>query len=308
MTHAEYKSILIRTFLVIYIAVTSVFFIVEYFVYSKFGVELTEGDLVNFTPFAISIIVVLIFFRPQVNLFRFEKGADSWMFQGFAVMAISIPLFMMSEYLSVATGKLTILNDIHQFSWSKRTKYYALNIYYIDKNHFEKSSVTSESGKQNELQNIDIFYAIPILESITDTINARPSCWIGHKYEASFHKSIPLEDREQRVKEFISNSHKEFSRTDFSDFYYLELINNTRDYWDYESLLSGNQDVASVHFVFKAHRGSFESRCGDRLFHFVGLWVISGLAFVVFLFVYKPSEVVIKEKKKRRKKLKDSDE
>lgn len=273
-----------KRFLLIAIGFILVYTFLHWLLFIKAGVSLKE-DLIKFwLPFGLPFIPILIWLRPRLKLLHFKNDNASFGYQFIACIAIAIPTIIAQEYLTTATGKLTQLDNITQISKSKKTKYYSVKNYYMDKQHIAIQNTATVTGKRNENFNMFIYVAMPITDNITDTIKAENVYWLGKKYWEQINNKLSDQEKDDKYKSFAEKAQNDFDTTDFSQFSYLEVMGNTEDHDEYsKGLKKLGQTSTSDNIIFEARTGAFEARNGNKLLWVFGSFGIGILAYFIFL-------------------------
>jgi hypothetical protein len=126
------------------------------------------------TNFGISILLTGVtawfILRPGLKVLNLKSKRENLRdFYSFILWIIlTIPLNIAQEYMASATGKLTKLYSIAEIKNTELTKYYTVEKYFIDKNSNGFHSAFDVSGKHNEHFNINIYFALPLLEKAID--------------------------------------------------------------------------------------------------------------------------------------------
>lgn len=300
-------QIIYKRFLFIAIGFILTYTFLHWLLFIKTGISLKEDVIKFWLPFGLPFIPVLIWLRPRIKLLHFKNDNGSFVYQFLACIAIAIPTIVAQEYLITATGKLTQLDSITQISKSEKTKYYSLKNYYIDKQNIVIQNTATVSGKHNADLNMLIYVAMPIIDNISDTTKAENIYWLGKKYSEKISNKLSDQEKDDKYKLFAEKAQKDFDKTDFSKFNYLEVIGNTEDHDEYnKALKKTGQATISNNIVFEARTGSFETRNGKKLIWFFVSVGIGFLAYFIFLLFPKFQEQEL-EKFKSGEVSKDTD-
>ena len=120
----------------------------------------------NLPPFIITCIAVFIFLRPRIKLLSLSAtkfGDPLLLFQFIAVILICLPTIVTQNYMVMATGKLTKLENITQIDKHVTSKYYSLKDYFIDKKDTKIYSTSYVSGRGSQYLDLEIYVVCPIL-------------------------------------------------------------------------------------------------------------------------------------------------
>lgn len=279
----------------------------HWLLFIKAGIPLKEDIIRVILPLGLSWIPVLIWLRPRLKLLHFKNDNAYFGYRILAWIIITVPTVISQEYLVTATGKLTQLDNISQFSQHDKTKYYSIENCYIDKQHIAVRNTVSLSGKRYEYYNMLIYVVMPILKSNADTVKSENKYWLGKKYHERISNSLPEQEKIEEYKAFAEKSQEEFDETDFGQFTYLELIGNTEDRDEYNNALKEQgQNLINGNIIFEAKTGSFEARNGKKLSRFLGSLGIGLLVYLVFLLFPKIQKSEL-EKFENGKTIEDAD-
>ena len=250
----------------------------------KAEISLKEDIIKFWLPFGLSFIPILIWLQPRIKLLHFKNDNASFGYQIIACIAIAIPTIIAQEYLITATGELTELDTISQFSSHEKTKYYSLKNYFVDKEHIALQNTVTVTGKHNEDFNMFIYVAMPILEKKTDVVNPENRYWLGQKYYERISNNSSDQQKDAEYKVFVERSQKEFSETDFEKFTYLEVLGNTEDHDEFNNALKKLQQKPVIeNIVFEAKTEPFEARNGAKLPWIFGALGIGWVVYFIFL-------------------------
>jgi rhomboid protease GluP len=278
--------IIYKPFIVIAIGFIFIYTILNWLLFIQAGISLKEDVIQFWLPFTLPWIPVLVWLRPRIKLLSFKNDNASFGFQFLATLAIAIPTIIAQGYLVTATGKLTTLQNISQFEGSKKTRYYHLKNYYIDKKHIAIQNAVTITGKNNQDFNMEIYVAIPVLPGIADTINAEHSYWLGKHYSQRISNRLSEQEKNERYKIFADKSQSEFDTTNFNQFAYLEVIGNTNDHDEYNNALKNiNGQATDRTIFFEAKNEPFEARNGSKLpwtMASFGIGIIAWMLLLVF--------------------------
>lgn len=300
-------KLIFKPFSIIAICFIAAYTFLHWALFIKAGIPFKE-DIVKFwLPFGLPVILILIWLRPRIKLLRFKNDNGSFVYQFLACIAIAIPTIIAQEYLITATGKLTAIENISKIEKGKKTKYYSLKKYYIDKQRIAVRNTASVTGKNNTDFNMLIYVAMPIFENISDTTKTECKYWLGKRYNERISNGLSDQEKEDRYKVFVAQKQKEFIETDFKNFEYLEVVGNTEDHDEFNKAIEKSEIVkGNQAMVFEAKTEPFENRNGKKLEWAFGSLGIGLLAYFIFLLFPKFEETRLKNFKRGKIK-KDTD-
>jgi rhomboid protease GluP len=161
-------------FLVVAIGFIGIYSLLNWLLIIRIEVPLNEELVHYWLAVILPWIPVLIWIRPRLKLLilKDKKGNLPFLYLFAAACAIAIPTVILQEYLTTATGELTIVQNVNEIK-NPFTKYYKLKRYFIDKEHVGVYKRTETSGRNNETLILYVDVACPILaeQYKPDTIN-----------------------------------------------------------------------------------------------------------------------------------------
>lgn len=283
--------LIFKPFSIIAICFILVYTFLHWALFIKAGIPLKE-DIVKFwLPFILPFIPILIWLRPRIKLLYFKNENGSFGYQFLACIAIALPTIIAQEYLITATGELTTVENVSQIGKGKKTKYYDLKNYYIDKEHVAVQNTVTVTGKYNNDFNMFIYVAMPIYDNVTDSSNPAIEFWLGKKYQETISNKLSEREKDDKYKAFADESQKKFDETDFTKFQYLEVLGNSDDHDEFNKAIQkseynkGNQQI-----VFEAKNEAFKDRNGHKLEWTLGSLAIGFIAYFMFLLIPKFKE------------------
>ncbi len=281
-------KLIFKPFLIIAICFILMYTFLHWILFIKVEIPLKEEIVRFWLPFGLPFIPIIIWLRPKIKLLYFKNENASFLYQFLACITIAIPTIIAQEYLVTATGKLTKVEDISQIDKNGKTKYYSLKNYYIDKKHIAVQNTVTVTGKNNTNFNMLIYVAMPIFKNISDTAKAESKFWLGKQYSERISNSLSDQEKEAKYKIFAEQKQKEFEKTDFSNFKYLEIIGNTEDHDEFNKAISNLGTInGKDQIVFEAQNEPFENRNGKKLEWIFGSFGIGILVYFILLLFFK---------------------
>lgn len=129
-----------------------------------------------------------------------------------------------------------------------------------------------------------IYVIMPLLESQDDPFFSSNKYWLGQKYQRQISNRLSNQEKDDRYKAFAEQAQKEFYKTNFENFTYLEVIGNTDDHEELNKAKRKLGQKSTVeNIIFKANTEPFETRNGNKLPWVFGSLGIGLLAYLVFL-------------------------
>lgn len=277
-------------FLIIAIGFIGVYTFLHWAIFLESGLPIKDDVVTFWLPFVLPFIPVFIWLSPRLKLLHFKRENALFGYQFLACLAIAVPTIIAQSYLKSATGKLTTIEDVSQIEKSEKTRYYALDAYYVDKKHVSVQHKITPSGSNNGYS-IFVYVAMPIFRDRSETSNTECKYWLGKKYKKQVTSNRSDEENEQIFRQFISQSEREFDQTDFSNFQYLEVLGNTDDRDEFNKAIEQSAEVKGVDpIVFEAHTAPFENRKGNNMEWVLASLCIGFLAYFILLIFPKFDE------------------
>ena len=153
-------------FLAIALGFMGVYTLLDYVFIIRLEMPVSD-DLVHYwLIFGLIWIPLLIWLRPRLKLLALKdkKGNLPFLYQFIAAFAIVIPTLIAQDYLTTATGKLTVLDKIGDLKTQRLTKYFELRQHFVDKRHIAVHERAEVSGRNNEDLTFYIDVVCPILD------------------------------------------------------------------------------------------------------------------------------------------------
>jgi len=140
----------------------------NWLLFNSHHVFLVKEEIRNFfVPIALPWIPLLIWYRPRIKLLKFKATARDpatgvTMLACFTIIAMII---IAQEYMSTASGKLTVLNSIQDIAQAKETRYYTISNYLIDRNYNSSHFKRAVSGKYSQYLDLSLYIVCPVYDS-----------------------------------------------------------------------------------------------------------------------------------------------
>jgi len=290
----EKLKLIYKPFLIIAICIIAGYTLLNWLIFKKLQIFSLNEDIVNmWIPFALPWIPILIWLRPRIKLLNLKrkKGDLPWLYIFIAGFAIAIPTIIAQSYLQTASGILTKLDNISEIEKQGATKYYSLKDFYIDKNNIGVKSSFDVSGKNNEYFNMNLFSALPILNSSADTTSTNCIAWYGVKYHEQISNRLDKNEKEERFQKFANESQSDFDKKDVSQFIYLDRIGNTDDHKGYISAIKNDKKYTSTSTtILIPVNEPFEARNGNKFAWIFGAFGIGSSIWLIMLLIPKVDE------------------
>ena len=287
-------QLIFKPFFIIAICIIAGYTLLNWIIFKKLQVSSINEDIVNmWIPFALPWIPIYIWLRPRIKLLNLKrkKGDLPFLYSIIAGLAIVIPTIIAQSYLETASGVLTKLDNISQIEKQVATKYYSLKNFYIDKNKIGVKSSFDVSGKNSENFNMNLFIALPILNSSADTSETNCLAWYGIKYQKQIRNRLNKDEKEESFKKFATESQSDFDKKDVNEFIYFDKIGNTDDHKGYIAAIKNDKKyIPNSTTVLIPVNKPFEARNGDKLAWIFGAFCIGAVIWLIMLLIPKMDE------------------
>lgn len=232
-------------------------------------ISLKENVLHFWMPAAIGFAAIILLIRVRVHLLKLDanngKVRPLYYMVGTGIMCV--PLIFLLQYLDIATGKLTALNNIEEITTARQSKFYTVGSFSLHKASAGTESSIEYTGKHNEHLNFDIFYSIPFTINSADSVTPAPA-FLAIKYHKQLSGKMPDNERHIEWEIFSERSDREFNDESIH-FTYLERMANTedRDNFIIAAKKSPLYNERSTVLILKPKDEPFENRNGNNLYY-----------------------------------------
>lgn len=243
-----------------------------------------------FIPMLVPWIPLIIWFRPRLRVLIIKNGDSSsgrstfLMISGFALVISSI---ISQNYLTTATGNLTVLDNANKMLNQPKSRYYILKNFYVPFGGGSYSDF-SISGKHNEDFNMSIYFVSPILVNPKEGPSEIPKYWYGVKYQEKISNKLSSEEKDTIYKSFYNNCLDKMKLYNFYQLNYFERIPDSKDKEGYIKAITARvkQNVDERFVVLIPKQDKYEERNGNKFAWIFGSFGI-GLG-VLLLILIKP--------------------
>lgn len=254
--------------------------------------KINDMSVDYFGPIVFSFIVVYFILRPTIKLIRLKDNSpDYFGVYMFLSFLFAFPTIVAQNYLSTATGKLTHLEHINNFTNVPKTKYYTLDNYYISREQASFIRNSEVTGKYGTKLNFYLYCVQPILKTSKHTIEDSCRYFLCERYSHEISNSLSNEEKVREFNTFLDDSYKEFDTHIFENFTYLELLGVTNDSKHYKKAVKNNVLVCDAEpLLFISHNGNYDNRNGGSFgWIFKSFGISIGVLLLIILFLgYKP--------------------
>lgn len=255
--------------------------------------ELTADDRHIFNiiiPPLVSMGLYYAFLRRRIHLLQIHDQNGKAKFAAFLMITafLAIPTIFAQYYMQKQSGKLTYLDDISQIGERIPTKYYDLKKYYIDNANFGIHYTYKISGKHNHDYNMLIYYSIPVLADIRDTVHKVCNAWCTLKYQKTINNNLDSTSKQDAYNAFAQKCQQEFDTINFENFVYFERLDGYDIENGYYEAITNNSKYTSQALIFlEANKEPFEMRAHKALKGLLIAFAISTTFFLILIFTIK---------------------
>jgi rhomboid protease GluP len=241
--------------------------------------ELSNYWLPLFFPFLPVFLVFHLLIKPE----KPKWASLIWLYL-VATVCISPPTILAQLFLEKATGQLTELTNISQIGNSKKSRYYKLKEYYIDKSDFYFTSTCKVVNSGWDLQ---VFVVSPILCSPADTVLKYPKAWLTKRYYKNIGRLNSSSSHLEKEKAFQEACILDYGQMDVNSFQYLERTPNDLFAAEFTKTVKQsskfNPDEPAT--LFDPCYGEIDNRYKSTLFWFILTFLLSNVIFVLMLYL-----------------------
>ncbi len=265
-------------------------------------------------PFVLLIPLMFLFVSPRIKRLKLRKEgrADQpFVYFFFTAMAIGGPAIVAQHYVTNAMGKLTKLQRIADINTQPLSKFYTLSNVVLDKTNAGYYASYSTSGKHDETLEFYLHVAVPVLDSISDTLVDKPCIgWLGVKYNEDMSNNASADEKDQEWRAFLKSSEEKFNATQLDRFVYLKRVGNNSDRKEYDSaMLQTSKAKAAGTVVLLPVNEPFEQRAGSTLQWALGTFIAGQLLLLIMMLIPKyrmdADNFIAGQRKKARQETKE---
>lgn len=288
----EKITLLYKQFLITLLTLIIGYSFLHWIIFIEFQLFQLKQILTNFgIPILLTGVTAWFILRPGLKVLNLKsKRGNLRDFYSFILWIIlTIPLIIAQEYMVSATGKLTKLYSIAEIKNTELTKYYTVEKYFIDKNSNGFHSAFDVSGKHNEHFNINIYFALPLLEKAIDTnnIDIEPYAWLGIRYHKTISNRLEPAEKEQKYNEFVTKSQKEFNNKNVLDFKYLDRIGYSDNRDGFIEAIKNNPSYEPTEIILERKNEPFEARNGSKFSWLFGAAIVGSMVWLIMILIPK---------------------
>lgn len=252
-------------------------------------VEIKEEVWTLWLPLIFPWIPITLWLRQRFRVLTFKRDNEKgrFFFQVISWGVMFAVLFVSQSYLTTATGRLKKLSTIKDIVKTEQTRYYKLARFAVAPYFGGSYTDFNVSGRSNENLNLDIYFALPILNDTSETIKGVPKYWYGVKFKEHISNRISNEEKERKYETFYKQSIEKMNTYDFHSLDYFERIPTSDDRENYlKAIEARTKQKADPDFiVLEPIRGRFEDRNGNKLAWVFGSFGI-GLGVLLFSLIW----------------------
>lgn len=247
-----------------------------------------NGFITDFAiPALLATAIAFFLMKKNINRLHFKVGSKKDPVYVFIIAGLAVPTIIAQNYISTATGKITVLDTITQIDHTPKTKYYELKEYLLYKGGASAKENIETSGKNNQNLDFEIYFVIPILEKPQDTLKKETHYWLCKRYRHTMSNYASDEKKEIEFKDFVKATEEEFRREQFP-FTYLERLKNGSDTKHYGRAASRNKWARNGEdILLEPQSGYYNDRNGSALGWIFKSGGIAIVAFCLLLLCYR---------------------
>ncbi|MGG5208495.1 rhomboid family intramembrane serine protease [Chryseobacterium sp. MIQD13] len=264
--------------------------------FSFFNIK--EIFLVFGIPITLAGLITFFYIRPKLKVLKLktEKGTWADFYSIICWIIFFVPLMIAQNLLITASGELRKLNSIDEINQTTVAKYYTLKSHYIDKKFTSVYLDVEATGKNNNKLGLYVYASIPIFNKAEDTINHKPSAWLGIKYSESISNRLDPAEKEKKFHEFVDQSEIDFKNKNITQFIYLDRIGNSDEKAGYNQAIKNNRyfKTLSDPSILVGINEPFEVRNGNKLETLTACILIGSVIWLIMILSPKTNQRELK--------------
>lgn len=228
-------------------------------------------------PLILPFFPLAIWLRPKLRILKFKaEGSNAPMlFQVIAYGTMIAMLIISNSYLKTATGSLTQLHTIDDFTPDK-SLYISLDSLALNRDFGSAHSGFEVSGKRNQYLNVRNYFVYPLKSRNTFKY------WVGLKFKDEIDNEASPEEKKRLFQELFSSDVQKFESFNFDEPNYFEVLRHSKSREGYLSAIRRLEIETSEPVVITPQEGLFEERNGKKLAWIFGSF---GIGLCLFMFV-----------------------
>jgi hypothetical protein len=248
-----------------------------------FKLELWEIGIPVFLP----PIAILILLRPKINRLTFSSDDArarttllivSW-------LAISTPLVLAQQNLTLETGNLTKINSTKEIPSNSNARFIRLDNFVINPRMRGKNiTVRQEGRRSNRAIKIEVYFVVPMFDGVAPKSLADFDYWCGLKFSKTLPADLPAEIYHQLYTEFINECDANTMRYPFHDANYFTNLPESGELDNYrEAIRSKTRLLTSGTNVLIPNLQPFAKRARGSAYWSIVSFVLLHLLFFALL-------------------------
>lgn len=217
-------------------------------------------------PFVLTAIIAWLVMRPRFRILdlKTRRGSNWRDFYSVAMwLALAAPTIIAQEYMVTATGKISGLDAISEIASVKKSRYYTVKTFHIDRTSLSMHSEFSVSGRYNDRFNMNIYMVLPIFDSVQQVGRVEPFAWLGIRFHESVSNRLEPSKKESEYEGFERQCLWKFERKNLYQFEYLDRLAHSEQRNGYLEAVRNNAAYRSGEIVLEAVNEPYEQRSGD---------------------------------------------
>lgn len=248
-----------------------------------FKLELWEKGI----PVLLPLLAILIWLRPRIDRLTFSSNPRNahMIFYFVAWLAISVPLMLAQQYITLETGKLVKINSTKEIPANANARYIKLDNFRIAPEMASKYIASSQGGSRgNRAIQIDVYCVVPLVNQVTPKSMADFDSWYGLKFTKMLSTDLPTEQQRQLFTKFIDECEANAIRYPYHKVNYFTNIPESNELDNYrEAIRAKTNLLTSGTSVLTPNFQPFAKRSGSSAFWSITSFVTLHLLFLALL-------------------------
>lgn len=183
----------------------------------KLGITSVDKLIIDFfIPAVISLVSILVLMKKRLRILQFKKNKSSSTYKMIMAIAIAAPACITQLLVSSSSYDLVKLDNVKLITSFQQEKYFKFTSYRVSPERAAYEIVYRVTGKHNQHFNMSMYIAVPF----TIDVNA----WYGLNFHQQISNRLNEKEKEEKRDAFIKNSREEFSKHNFYNANYFELV------------------------------------------------------------------------------------
>jgi rhomboid protease GluP len=252
-------------------------------------IEILEEMWEVFIPAVFPIIPITLWYRQRLRILSFKVKTEERriFFQLLAYFTITPMLISSQKYLTTATGKLSVLENINEIEKTKKVRYYRINNFAVDSKGRSYYYSRHISGKRKQYLSFNLFLVMPIIKDTNELISQTPRYWFGVKFSKELSNRISEKAKNDAFDAFFQESEATMSTYNLNSINYFERqpISYKRQNYLYAIECKIQQKANANTVIFEPVLTKFEHRSKHTLFWFFSSF-LGGIVILLLLLLW----------------------